>query len=202
MWNDSASLLIRQLARVLRWDPVRGKRLAQYQVAGERSPSWTPGRPIISGLGTKTLSLWDRGTAARLHSLAEPTAAVKVVAWQNSGDVLATAAEEKSIRLWDTASGKPLEVVKDLSEPARCLAWSPDGKTLASGGSGHDVRITSATGELLGQLKEHTSSVTALAWSHRGDWLASGGDDQIVALWAFPKMELRHKLSVAQKVPR
>ncbi|HEY5316309.1 MAG TPA: WD40 repeat domain-containing protein, partial [Pirellulales bacterium] len=147
LWHTADSLLLRHPTTVSQVDPITGKPLVKRWIAGTRPPIWSTGRPIVSGLATKTLHLWDRVTAAKSWVLTGHTAAISGVAWQNDGDVLASAAWDKTIRLWDAKSGKLLHVVKDLPEPALHLAWSPDGKTLASSGMGRTVRLTGAAGE-------------------------------------------------------
>lgn len=199
-WRGADSLLTCRRTSVMLSDPLTGKSLASYWLAAERPPLWLAGRPIVSGLGTKTLRLWDSTTAASSWELAGHTASVACVAWQNTGNLLASSALDKTIRLWDTTTGKLLHTWKDLSQPATQLAWSPDDKTLASAGSGHEVNLTSAMGERLGQLAGHSGPVTALAWSRRGDVLASGSDDQTVALWDPANRKLLRKLPAAREV--
>ncbi|HWC89724.1 MAG TPA: WD40 repeat domain-containing protein, partial [Pirellulales bacterium] len=199
-WIWPQLVVLRHEDSVSEFHATTGKFLGHHVLAGTRPPAWEPGRPIVSGLATKTLHLWDGMTAEKSLTLSGHTASVHQVAWQPAGDVLASAAEDKTIRLWDTKQGKLLHTIEGLAEPALRLAWSPDGQTLASSGTGHTVRLTSVSGKSLAQLAGHTGPVTALAWSHRGDLLASGSDDRTVALWDFGEKKLRRKLSVAREV--
>jgi WD40 repeat protein len=171
--------------------PDSGKQDYEYVVARTRPPLWTAGRPIITGLGSPKLVLWDNVTGQLLHTLTGHTGNIASAAWNRDGKLLATAAADKNVCLWDVASGKLLTTLKDHTGPLEAVAWSPDGKTLASGGYDPLIRLWQPSGKPIGELKGQAGAVTQLAWSPRGNLLASGGPDGSICLWRKDRKQLQ-----------
>ena len=182
------------------FDPATKKQLGAVDAAGLTPPVWTAGRPVVSGLGTPKLSLWDASTVKFQFDLEGHTAPVSTVAWSRDGNTLASAGQDKTVRLWEAKSGKLLQTLAGHTGAVSTLAWSPDGKTLASGGLDKSVMLWSAKGENQGRLDKHTEPVTALVWSRSNNLLASGSSDRSIILWDTDKMCQSRRIQAFQPV--
>ncbi len=198
--GETGLLLSRATASVTAFRPATATQLFSHTLARMVPPLWTPNKPIVRGVGTPTLSIWDSTTAKKISTLDGHTAIVPAVAWTRDGKTLATASHDNTVRLWEAASGKLLHTLKDHNKPVLCVAWSPDGKTLASGANDNMVRLWHVTGKPLGVLAGHTGPVTSLAWSPRGNLLASGSSDSKVRLWHPDKQQMQLEIAAGQPV--
>jgi WD40 repeat protein len=155
-----------------------------FDLGGQTAPLWTPGRPIISGMGEKTLVLWHGATHRKMATLEGHTASVNAIAWSKDGKFLATGGSDGKIIIWEGATGKRVLVVQENAGVVLSLSWSPDGKQLASGASDQTAAIWDAiNGQRLFKLEGHRGVVYALAWSPSGKLLAAGGYENPLKLW-------------------
>jgi WD40 repeat protein len=203
VWPSADLLVAKSTIAVSTWQPTTGKQLQNYPITQRTPPFWAAGRPIVTGLGTTKLSLWDNTTAKPLKTLEGHTGPISSLSWTRDGKVLASASHDKTINLWQAASGKLLHTLKEHTGPVLCVAWSPDGKTLASGGGSpnlaaggdNNVRLWQLSGAPAGILAGHTKPVSALAWSPRGNLLASGSADNTVRFWHPDKGDFLRELA-------
>lgn len=155
-----------------------------FDIGGETPPIWTPGRPVISGIGQKTLVLWHAVTNRKMATLEGHTAAVNVIAWSKDGKFLASGGSDGKIIIWDGATGRRVLAVQENAGVVISLSWSPDGKQLASGATDQTASIWDAVnGQRLHKLEGHRGVVYALAWSPSGKHLAAGGYENPLKLW-------------------
>ena len=167
-------------------DAVSGKLVRRFDnLSGTVPPLWWPGKPLITGLGTAKLSLWDQATGKLLRSLEGHTSSITAVTYSPDGKTLATASYDKTVRLWETASGKQKQAFSGHSAPVLAVAFAANGKLLASGGLDKQVLIWDAKSAKVQQtLKGHEQEVTALAWAPgSSQTLASGGKEGAVHVW-------------------
>jgi WD40 repeat protein len=169
--------------RITLWD-VASNKLVQSIDAGDIDPPlWTPGRPVICGLGTTKLAIWDSSSGRFLHQLEGHTAAVTAAAWSRDGKFVASGGLDRGVRVWDASSGKLLQTLEGHTAQVMDVAWSTDGRSLASASRDKTVRLWDLSGKSKGVLEKHTDMVTVLAWAPTGNVLASGGNDQNIFLW-------------------
>ncbi len=90
------------------------------------------GRWIASGGYDRTAKLWHAATGKLLATLHEHRGPVSVVAFDPSGQLLATASGDGTVRIYNTR-GAMLAAYEGHTADILDLAWSPDGQWLASG---------------------------------------------------------------------
>jgi WD40 repeat protein len=183
---DGARLVTTSDAAFAVHDAAAGKEVHRFDIAGSLPPWWWPGRPLVTGVGTPTLSLWDPAAGKRLASLEGHAASVSAVTFSPGGKVLATASYDKAVRLWDAATGKPLRTFAEHPAAVLAVAFSANGKLVASAGADKQVLVwEAASGKVLHRLTGHPADVTALAWAPGSSaLLAAAGREGTVRLWS------------------
>jgi WD40 repeat protein len=202
LWHaKSQQLLALSTTELVVWDPAQAKPIRTVEISGTNPPVWTSSnRPVVTGLGTAVLFLWDANTAKFLAKLEGHTGPVTTVAFSRDGKLLASASSDKTVRLWKTESGKLSKTLEGHTATVTTLSWSPDGKLLASAGADKTVRLWDDDGESQGVLEGHTAAVNALAWTPSSSLLASGGSDQMVLIWDPDKRQQARTLEAYQIV--
>lgn len=188
------------LDRVSAWKVAEKPIASLNDGPGLAAPVWAQNRPIVTGVGTLKLSLWDATSLKHLRDLEGHKAAVACIAWSRDGKLLATAANDYKVRIYDAKSGELQQTLEGNKSLITALAFSADGKTLASAGYDNSVRLWSAAGESLGALEGHSAPVRALAWAPAGGVLASGGDDQTVLMWRVGNPQPTRKILIHQNI--
>ena len=163
-------------------------------------PYWSVGRPIVTGVMTSKLSLWDAATAKHLRDLSGHTSAVAAVSWSRDGKTLASASYDSTLRLWNADKGDTLHTLKGHKAAVTDVAWSPNGKLLASAGTDKTVRLWDPDDESCQVLEGHTGAVRVLAWSPAGNQLLSGSSDQTVIVWDSKAGKSERTIQVARPV--
>jgi WD40 repeat protein len=161
-----------------------GKPVVRRDIAGTVPPFWTHNRPVLTGIGTSLLSLWDPSNGKLLHKLEGHTSSVTAFTWSPNGKALVSVGYDKTARVWDAETGTLRHTLTDHSEPILCVAWSPDGKEIATGGRDKKVLVWDAkTGALAQSLAGHRQEITCLAWTPNSATLAAGANDGNVFLY-------------------
>jgi WD40 repeat protein len=164
-----------------------GKRALYLDITEYVPPYWHPGRPLVTGVQTATLSLWDPATGKRRAKLEGHTSSISAFVFSPDGKQVATASYDKTVKVFNTADGAVVHTCAKHSGPVMSIAWSPDGKEIASGAQDKQTLVWDAkTGELTHTLTEHKATVTCLAFSPSGGTLAAGGEDGKLVLYARP----------------
>jgi WD40 repeat protein len=177
------------------YDVPAGKTQVSYAIAGTTAAWWTANRPLIVGLGSNPLTLWDPATGKLLHSLEGHASAVSSFAWSPDGKLLATSSYDQSVRIWD-GSGKALQSLAGHTAPVTCVAWSADGKLLASGDTAKTVLVWNANGGPPTQtLKGHGEQITRLAFAPGPSGLLATSSDKTIKLWDYKSGKLEKTLT-------
>ncbi|NLF69951.1 MAG: hypothetical protein GX575_12970 [Candidatus Anammoximicrobium sp.] len=182
------------------FDPAEKKIVLTSPAALITPASWSVGRPILTGLMTDKLSLWDATTAKHLRDLSGHTGAVSAVSWSRDGKTLASAGYDSSVRLWNADKGETVHTLKGHTAAVTDVAWSPNGKFLASGGSDKTVRLWDPDDETCQVLEGHTAAVRALAWSPASNQLLSGSSDQTFIVWDAKSAKAQRTVQVSRPV--
>jgi len=162
-----------------------GKLTASFTIAGTDPPLWWTNRPIVTGVGTAKLSLWDATSGRFLRSLEGHKSTIAAVAWIPDGKTLVTASYDKTVKLWDVSTGNETRTLDGHTSPVLAVAVSNDGKLIASGGQSKLVLVhDTTTGAVVQTLKGHNEQINALSWAPGSDGLlVSGSSDKVAKLW-------------------
>lgn len=164
---------------------IDGKGVTRFDIGGSVPPWWWPGRPIVTGVGTPKLSLWDPATGKLLRSLEGHTSSISAVAFAADGKTLATAAYDQTVRVWEAGTGKEVHLLKGHKGAVLAVAFASNGKTLASGGADQLVLLWDIkSGKQAQALKGHGAALTAFAWAPGSSTvLASAAAERGVRVW-------------------
>lgn len=132
---------------------------------------------------------------AKLEEVATLTAHTDVVwwvAWNPTGNLLASCSSDKTIHIWgqDKDDDKTWTLKSVLSDghqrTVRKVAWSPCGQYLASASFDATTAIWSRREgqfECIATLEGHENEVKAVSWSPSGNLLATCSRDKSVWIW-------------------
>jgi len=109
---------------------------------------------------------------------------IRSVAFDASGQRIASASDDRSVRVWNVERGALLQTLEGHAGWVRDVAFHPNRPWLASAGFDESVRLWSLDdGSELSRLHDHTHGVLSVAFSPDGRWLASAGEDRRVLLY-------------------
>jgi WD40 repeat protein len=195
-----ARVVVGDTANLATYELVDGKRTALHDISGVVWPVWHPGRPVVTGVQTTSLSLWDPATGHLKHKLDGHTAGIAAFAWSPDGHAIATASHDKTVRVYDAAAGTLTHTLGKGTGAVLCLAWSPDGKEIVGGGQDKTIVVWDAkSGEVAHTLSEPAAAVTCLAFAPGGGHLAAGGEDGKVLVYGRPGWKAAKPLTTANQ---
>jgi WD40 repeat protein len=164
-----------------------GKRIA----AGDARDSGASPRP-------GDVKIWDAATGALLLTLTGHNDSVRSVAFNPSGDRLASTGDDGTVRVWDAQTGKQLAILSANTEGNNRVAFSPDGKCLAAAcgaypGNAGNVGNVGTTAELRVwevdsgrerfRITNRQGSFPTLTYSPDGQRIVSGSRTGVVTIW-------------------
>jgi WD40 repeat protein len=136
----------------------------------------------ISENDDRIVSTWDTTTGQEIHRLRGHTWNISGVAFDRTGQFLASAGVDSSVRIWDVRAGKEVVTLQPKHEgSATSVAFSPDGKYLASGSLDRTVKLWSTTTwKLVRALPDAHGGINSVAFAPDSRRLAWGGTDATV----------------------
>lgn len=123
---------------------------------------------------------------------------VTSMAFDPTGDYLASVDSVGTVLFWELSSGNILHTLRGVAPDCgsdmavfSVLSWSPDGEYLAVPGlKGDVVMYDRDTAEKVFSLKgQHDKSVCYVSWSPNGKYIATCGVDRQVLIWDFDLRE-------------
>ncbi len=162
------------------------------------------GASIYTAGADRTVKRWKVASEAPTKSLQHPNF-VDAVAFDKTGEFLATGCHDGKVRIWDVAKGQMLkETAAHTMAPAApgqqpgpapvyCVAWSPNGKQVLSGSLDTNLKLWDAkSGALVKEFhgykekdfeKGHHEGVFTATFSPDGKSIVSGGSDRSIKVW-------------------
>ncbi len=166
-WSKEPSELVRDFPNLqsVVWD-------AQYSPDGQQ---------LIVGYAADHARVWN--VNGETQSILNHDGMVRSVAFNSSGDLVATGSFDRTTRVWDAATG---ECMLTLQHPGivEDLVFLHDDETLVTACDDGKTRIWSLqTGTELRVPLEHSDAVLAVDVSPDGRMLATGSRDNTARLW-------------------
>jgi WD40 repeat protein/serine/threonine protein kinase len=129
------------------------------------------------------ISAW-RPRIHRLRVRWEHPGLIHAVAYDPSGQVVATAGDDQTVRFWQADTGQPIGSPLVHGAKVGGLAFSSDGKTLVTSCDDADVRLWDvASCQRIGPTFHHPLAVLDVAFSPDGRTILTGGFDHTARLW-------------------
>ncbi len=182
----------------------------EYKAQSARASNWVSTDRAIEGLALAISTFYKSAQSpadvqveaqkallesARLareqNRLIGHTASVRAIAYDPSGQYIASSGMDRKVKLWNTHTGQLIrtfnggENAHPLSTYA--LAFSPDGTKVVSGGGGgtDNLKLWDVqTGNAIGSpMVGHTNTVRAVDFSSDGNRIVSASDDKMLRLW-------------------
>lgn len=179
-WRRNSPLALAAVAAVLLLAFVaEATKLTAWTVLGQR------GRPRVAIANGPTAAEVEPETPPKF-TLPSGEGAIWSVAFDPSGELIATATEGGAVKLWDIHDGHIRGVLdnRKTRSPVWSVAFSPDGTRLFTASDDGFVRQWDVrTRQELGEGFKHPYAVRSLALSPDGRTLATGTRNGSVTIW-------------------
>lgn len=161
-----------------------------------RAIAITPdGTKMVSGLGDKSLIVWDMKTGTSLKTLTGHNGSVDAVAITLDSKQIVSGSTDSTIKIWNIETGENIDTFIGHQSSIRAIAITPDGKNIVSASSDTTLKAWDLqTGECLCTCIGHQKSVSVLAIHPDGDKVISGSDDKRLILWDLKTGQLLREI--------
>ncbi|MBY0527075.1 MAG: hypothetical protein K2R98_27015 [Gemmataceae bacterium] len=156
---------------------------------------------LYSGSQDKTIKVWKFAADGATKSLAHPNL-VDAVAYDTTGNNLATGCHDGILRIWDMTKAPQPVVAKAINAhviqgqqpaPIYAVVWTPDGKSVLSTSLDHSMKLfDAASGNPVREFKAykdkefdkgHQDGIYSAAFSPDGKVLVSASGDRTIKMW-------------------
>lgn len=143
------------------------------------------GKTVVAPTRDLTVCKWNL-TSAKVEKTfnKEGHFSVAEIAFDPTGNIIATASHGNFISLWNSETGKLLKILRGHDDHLSSVMFSPDSRTIVSGSDDTTVRLwDTETYKKKQVLIGHEEAVTCVAYSPDGTIIASGSVDDTIRLW-------------------
>jgi WD40 repeat protein len=140
--------------------------------------------PFMEASGWSAIALFDVASGKVGCRLSGHKKAIEGLAFNPTGETLASASLDGTIRTWSIPGGAERVTILGHKGPVFSVAFSPDGRQIVSASGDRTVAVWDAhDGRELLTLIGHTAAVVSVALSPDGKTIASGSADRTIRLW-------------------
>ncbi|WP_372370901.1 protein kinase [Candidatus Uabimicrobium sp. HlEnr_7] len=123
------------------------------------------------------------------------TEAITSVAFNHSGEKVASTAKDNSIRIWNTSTGKQTRETFVHTDTITTIAFHPNKNLLASGSYDRSIKLWDLESNQNAALFGHNDDITQVIVHPSGNFFASGAKDNNVCIWEIPSGNQKKVLS-------
>ncbi|MGW4737306.1 WD40 domain-containing protein [Nocardia xishanensis] len=183
------------------WDPLSGKMVRRLVGSDDRlltfeSAVFSSAQPRqLATVGNDgRLSLFDLETDGFERHITVESAPIWAIAFDPTGDFLATANDDDTVIVWVRSTGALHAVCAEHRGRVRSIAFDADGTLMATGCDDSVVRLWEvSSGRFLRALRGHGDRVYSVAF--HGDRLASASWDATARIWDVESGDCLHELT-------
>ncbi|CEP01877.1 U3 small nucleolar RNA-associated protein 13 C-terminal domain-containing protein [Plasmodiophora brassicae] len=148
------------------------------------------------------IRIWSLETRERLREWKGHKLPVTCIAYDSTGNLLATGAVDRQVRIWNATKGFATHTYAAHNDVITCLTFHPNPSALvvysgARDGSivAYDLRKQTDT-----SLSNHMATVTDLAVDADSERLLSVGRDKVINVWAADTLTLLRTIPVLEEL--
>ncbi len=145
---------------------------------------------VAVGFGNGSLRLYDieAGLWAWEKKQAHNDSSIKRLAFNNTGNLLASGDMDGTVKLWKVESSSSLQeqqILEEHKDTVHALSFSPDSQTLATAGYDGKIGLFKLGSQDKPRFIEnaHDGGLVSVMFSQDGKQLLSAGDDRLIKLW-------------------
>ena len=132
--------------------------------------------------------LFDPSSRRILRRLKGHSATVNALAFDRSGERLASASGDQTVRIWDVRTGRETALLRGHTEGVRTVDFSPEGLRLVTGGEDFLVKIWELESQIdLLTLRGHSQIVHGTHFSSDGLQIVSAAVENEFFIWRARK---------------
>ena len=125
------------------------------------------------------------------------TDSVNSVAFDPSGQWIATASTDHTVKLWDVGTGREVRTMEGHNRSVQAVAFRPDGIWLASASQDGTMKIWDvSSGRLIRTIPLGKNYPNAIAFSPDGRLLATGGYGKDIQVWDLVEDRIAQTIKV------
>lgn len=159
------------------------------------------GRYLASGDSSGAIKFWDLESEREIAALSQK-GAVQFVAFNRTGDWIATGSSDESIGLWKragaTSSPRWQRAMKGHRQPPLAIAFSPDGTQVVTSSDEKLVHVWPVhSEEKPRRIDIREGGARSLTFSEDGRWLAAASDKSLT-IWDASHLERARQVDIPE----
>jgi len=141
---------------------------------------------FATGSMDDTAAIWELkdGKAVEKKKLEGHTDSVVIVAYNHTGEFVATASYDGTVKIWNADSGDLIVTCEGPTQEIEWACWHPKGNVIIAGSTDATIWMWWApTGKTMQVFGGHGGTVSAGNFTAAGKLIATGADDGSVIVW-------------------